>query len=196
MRRSSAGLSVRGIGELAFVLMAVVVGSAQDAGIVSPTNSAPIAEVGDCSVWALDGYRVGMTLRDILAVRPAVSYVDRQYQAIVRGKLHGVLLLGWSGDLEKWDVVYDDVTGDTLRAALEKRFGSPTSETVTHSSSDRATDIVERKVMWTSIACDAAIIVDEQAGQVQGVPTRRVGAILVRATSLEDGLKLKTSKFE
>ena len=174
----------------------VVATMAQGPSIPPCTETTPTAALSNCSLWTLDGYSVGMGASDLLSVRPATSYVEGQCQAVVAGKLHGALVLDSGGRLQKWDVQYDAVTGDDVREALTARFGCPVSETVTHSSSDRATDVVEKKTMWLSAACDAAIVVDEYVGHVQGVPTRRVGALLVRASTLEDGPKLKASKFE
>ena len=146
----------------------------------------------DCSSWGLDGYRLGMGGEEILAVRSVTIHVWGQAQVIEPGQLHGALVLDSSNHLEKWEVAYDRKEGAQLRAELTARFGEPASD-VSGNVIDDATDTVrQRRSIWRSASCDAAIIVYENTS-VRGAPGHTVHATLVRASALPQGLvEMKT----
>ena len=141
------------------------------------------ADAPDCSQWTLDGYHVGMEGRDVLAVRSVTLHVDGQAQAVQPGKFHGVLVLDRLDRLETWDVAYDDADAGGLRDAMQGRLGKPTSD-VTGNIIDDATDTVrQRRTIWWSSACDAAIIVYEDTS-LRGTPGHTIHATLARASTL------------
>jgi hypothetical protein len=148
----------------------------------------------DCSIWTLDGYRIGMGGAEILAVRSITIHVWGQAQAIEPGTLRGVLVLDASNHLEKWDVGYDREEGEELRAELRERLGEPASD-VSGTIIDDGSDIVrQRRTIWRSVACDAAVIVYENTS-VRGTPGHSVHATLARASMFKQGFAEAKSLF-
>jgi hypothetical protein len=146
----------------------------------------------DCSTWTLDGYRLGMRGDEILAVRSVTLHVEGQAQVIEPGSFHGVLVLDALNRLTKWDVTYHTTDGTALRAELRELFGEPTLD-VSGSILDNESETVrQRRTVWWSRACDAAIIVHQNTS-VRGAPVHSVSAALVRASSFKQGIAaLKT----
>ena len=166
----------------------VVVALAASGGTPSAGNADPT----DCSKWALDGYRVGMRGDELLAVRSVTLHVERQAQAIEPGKLYGVLVLDASNRLEKWDVLYDPTHGDALRAEMKSSFGEPISDVSGDLWNDGSSTARQRRSIWRSTTCDAAIILYDDTF-LHGSASRSVHATLIRASSLPPGLvEMKT----
>jgi len=152
----------------------------------------PKATAGDCSSWTLDGYRVGMKGDELLAVRSVTLHVEGQAQAVEPGKFHGVLVLDAMNRLEKWDVVYDKPDGVGVRAAMKARFGEPAADVAGNVPGDAPDSVRQRRTIWRSAACDAAIIVYENTS-VHGTPGHTVSATLARASILlPDLVEMKT----
>ena len=144
--------------------------------ILAGFGSAAAAPV-DCSAWTLDGYSVGMTGEEMLAVRSVTLHVEGQAQVVVPGSFRGVLVLDKQGRLREWDVVYDAREAEALRIEMLQRFGAPVS--------DVSGDIVEaheRRMIWRSVACDAAIVVYDTTATDGSVHSVR--ATLARASTL------------
>jgi len=135
----------------------------------------------DCTKWTLDGYRLGMTRDEILAVRSVTLHVEGQAQVVEPGKLSGVLVLAPTG-LAKWDVKYETKNGDALRAELTDRFGGPFSDGDAPMPGDDATGLRRRATIWRDGTCDVAIVVSETASKDGS--THLVQATLARASSL------------
>jgi hypothetical protein len=134
----------------------------------------------DCSIWALDGYRIGMGGEEILAVRSITLHVWGQAQVVAPGRFRGVLVLDATNHLEKWDVVYDAKDGETLRAEMRGRYGEPASDVSGNIIDDDSDTVRQRRTTWRSTACDAEIIVYENTS-VRGSPGHTVGATLARS---------------
>ena len=150
------------------------------------------ADVPDCSAWALDGYHVGMLGTELLAVRSVTLHVEGQAQVDEPGKLHGVLVLDALNRLEKWDVRYNTSTGGALRAELRARFGEPASDVSGSPTGDNSDPSRQRRTIWLSRTCDAAIILNEVTSG-SGTDDRSISATLTRASSLRPGLvEMKT----
>jgi hypothetical protein len=154
--------------------------------------SAEDAASSGCSSWSLDGYRLGMGGEEILAVRSVTIHVWGQAQVIEPGTLHGALVLDASNHLEKWEAAYDRKEGDQLRAELTARFGEPSSDVSGNVIDDTTDTVRQRRAIWRSTSCDAAIIVYENTS-VRGARGHTVHATLVRASALPQGLiEMKT----
>ena len=146
----------------------------------------------DCSAWTLDGYRLGMRGDELLAVRSVTLHVEGQAQASEPGKFSGVLILDALNRLQKWDVLYHAENADALRAELQERHGNPVSDVSGILSSDEASTVRQRRTIWRSAACDAAIILYENAS-VRGTSVHSVHATLEWASALRPGLiEMKT----
>jgi hypothetical protein len=150
------------------------------------------ANAANCSIWTLDGYHLGMRGDELLAVRSVTLHVEGQAQAIEPGKLHGVLVLDSLDRLEKWEVVYDTGDGEGLRAEMRRRFGASTSDVTGNIPGDEPDSVRQRRTIWWSTSCDAAIIVYENTS-LRGTPLHSVNAILARTSMLPPGLvEMKT----
>ena len=145
------------------------------------------AAAPDCSAWTLDGYAIGMTGEAVLAVRSVTLHVKGQAQVVQPGKLHGVLVIDDAGLLEKWDVGYDDVDAEPLRAQLTARLGAPASDVTGTLIEDESLTVRQRRTIWRDAACDAAILVHENTAS-GGRSGGSVRATLARASSLPEGL--------
>ena len=141
----------------------------------------------DCSNWTLDGYRLGMPGSELLAVRSVTLHLEGQAQVAEPGKLHGVLVLDALNRLEKWDVRYDSVDAEGLRASMQERYGPPTSDISGNLAGDISGGVRQRRTIWWSKACDAMIIIYDNTS-VRGTPVRSVSAVLARASILNPGL--------
>lgn len=159
---------------------------------IAAYGSTKAAAPPDCSVWALDGYRLGMRGDELLAVRSVTLHVEGQAQVSEPGKFSGVLVLDALNRLQKWDVLYHADNADALRADLQDRYGNPVSDVSGVLSSDPATTVRQRRTIWRSATCDAAIILYENAS-VRGTPVHSVHATLTLASSLRPGfIAMKT----
>jgi hypothetical protein len=146
----------------------------------------------DCSKWTLDGYRLGMRGDEILAVRSVTLHVQHQAQAIEPGKFQGVLVLDLFNRLQKWDVHYDAAKGEKVRAELGARLGDPISEVSGELPGDETKPVRQRRTIWWSTPCDAAIVLYENEA-VSATPGRSVSATLARTSMLPAGLaQMKT----
>ena len=148
----------------------------------------------DCSEWTLDGYRLGMRGDEVLAVRSVTLHVEGQAQASEPGKLDGVLVLDVLNRLEKWDVAYHTTNGDALRAEMLGRYGKPGSDVSGKLIEDESNTVRQRRTIWRSVTCDAAIIVYENTS-VRGAPMHTVHAVLARASSFKPELFEMKSLF-
>lgn len=168
------------------------------AGAAIMTSGLPAKEPAatvDCSTWTLDGYRPGMRGPEILAVRPATQHLQEQAQVVVPGQFSGVIVVDSVNRLQKWDVKYEATDADAIRADMQKRFGAPTSD-VTGNIIDDATDTVrQRRTIWWSTACDAAVIVYEDTA-LRGAEGHTVKATLARASTLTPGIATWTTLFK
>lgn len=156
------------------------------AGSDAPPPPAPIGMVLrsdkiDCTKWTLDGYRLGMSQNEILAVRSATIQVEGQAQVVEPGKFSGVLVVEPIG-LAKWEVVYTAKTADALRAELHDRFGDPFSDGDGPMPGDDKTGQRRRTTVWRDGICDVAVVVTETASADGSAHS--VQAILARASSL------------
>jgi len=115
----------------------------------------------ECSGWTLDGYRLGMRVDELPAVRSVTLHVDGQAQSIEPGRFHGVLVLDVLKSLKKWDVVYETNDGTALRAEMRRRFGDPASDVSGNLAENDPGAGGQRRTVWWSQACDVAIIVYE-----------------------------------
>lgn len=150
------------------------------------------AAAPDCSNWTLDGYRLGMRGDELFAIRSVTLHVEGQAQAIEPGKFRGVLVLDAADRLDKWDVVYDRADGEALRAEMRKQLGSPISDVTGTVPGDEPDSVRQRRTLWWSTACDAAVIVYENTG-LRGSHLHSVTATLARTAMLPKGLsELKT----
>jgi hypothetical protein len=156
-------------------------------GLTGATAQAPAAVSPDCSTFTLDGYRLGMRGDEILAVRSVTLHVERQAQAIVPGKFRGVLVLDATDRLEKWDVRYEAADAKGVRAEMRARLGEPTSDVSGKLSGEDSDAARQRRTIWWSTSCDAAIIVYDNTG-VEDAAGHAVSATLVRASKLPPGL--------
>lgn len=152
------------------------------------------AAAPDCSHWTLDGYRLGMRGDELLAVRSVTLHVEGQAQAIEPGKFHGVLVLDAADRLDKWEVVYDRAEGEALRAEMRKRLGSPISDVTGTVPGDEPDSVRQRRTLWWSTSCDAAVIVYENTS-LRGSPLHSVTATLARTSMLPPGLPQMKSLF-
>ena len=135
------------------------------------------SDMVDCTKWTLDGYRLGMSRNEILAVRSVTVHVEGQAQVVVPGTLSGVLVLGPTG-LAKWDVKYETKTGDALRAELTQRFAGPYLDTNDPNPGDEAASLRRRTTAWRDGTCDVELVVSE-TGAADG-STHSVQATLSR----------------
>jgi len=156
-------------------------------GLALAAFGSAIAAPPDCSSWTLDGYRLGMPGDELLAVRSVTMHVENQAQANEPGRFQGVLVLDVLNRLQKWDVRYDAAEGDELRADLEARIGEPASDVSGYRSGDETDTARQRRTIWWSTACDAAIIVYDN-DSARGAPGRRVSATLARTSAFPPGL--------
>jgi len=161
-------------------------------GFTGAAAQGPKAAAPDCSNWTLDGYRLGMRGDELLAVRSVTLHVEGQAQAVELGKFHGVLVLDAADHLDKWEVVYDSAEGEELRAEMRKRLGSPTSDVTGTVPGDEPDSVRQRRTLWWSTTCDAAVIVYENTS-LRGSPLHSVTATLSRISMLPPGLpQMKT----
>jgi len=160
-------------------------------GVMAQTSAAAAL---DCSAFTLDGYSLGMRGDELLAVRSVTLHVERQAQAIVPGKFHGVLVLDATDRLEKWDVRYEAADAAGLRAEMKARLGGPTSDVSGKLSGEDSDTARQRRTIWWSASCDAAIIVYENTG-VQDAAGHAVSATLVRASMLPPGLVMMKTLY-
>jgi hypothetical protein len=167
---------------------------AEEPRAATPGVPAGAAIGPNCSIWTLDGYRIGMGGTEILAVRSITIHVWGQAQAIEPGKLRGVLVLDASNHLEKWDVAYDKEDGEKLRAEMRERLGEPASDVSGTIIDDGPDSVRQRRTIWQSPACDAAIIVYENTS-VRGTPGHSVNATLARASMFRPGFAEAKSLF-
>jgi hypothetical protein len=129
---------------------------------------------------------------ELLAVRSVTLHVEGQAQAIEPGKLHGVLVLDRLDRLNRWEVNYDKADGEGLRAEMRRQFGAPTSDVTGNIPGDEPDSVRQRRTIWWSTSCDAAIIVYENTS-LRGTPLHSVNAILARTSMLPKGLaEMKT----
>jgi hypothetical protein len=160
-------------------------------GGTGPAAQEPNAAALDCSKWMLDGYHLGMRGDELLAVRSVTLHVAGQAQVVEAGRLQGVLVLDTLNRLEKWDVRYDTADGEGLRAEMREWLGEPISD-VTGMIDNESGAIRQRRTLWQSKDCDAAIIVYETTS-VRGAPAHTVSATLARASILPPNLaEMKT----
>jgi hypothetical protein len=146
----------------------------------------------DCSEWSLDGYRLGMRGDEVLAVRSVTLHVEGQAQASVPGQFDGVLVLDALNRLQKWDVLYHTSSDEALRAEFQERFGKPVADVTGNVTEDESVTVRQRRTIWTSATCDAAIILYENTS-VRGVSVHSVKAVLARASSFKPELfEMKT----
>lgn len=151
------------------------------------TGAAAQSPAADCSNWTLDGYHIGMRGDALLAVRSVTLHVEGQAQAIEPGKFSGALVLDALNRLQTWDVAYVTPDGDGLRNAIRAAVGEPVSD-VSGTAVESDTDTIrQRRTIWLSTSCDAAIIVYENTS-VRGTPAHSVNASLTRASGLPKGL--------
>jgi hypothetical protein len=161
-------------------------------GIASAAVQEPNAAALDCSGWTLDGYRLGMHGDELLSVRSVTLHVEGQAQAVEPGRLQGVLVLDGLNRLEKWDVRYDTTSGERLRAEMREQHGEPTSDVTGNTENDGSDAVRQRRTIWRSKDCDAAIIIYELTS-ARGAPGHTVSATLARASILPPGLaEMKT----
>ena len=161
-------------------------------GLTGAAVRGPRAAAPDCSKWTLDGYRLGMRGDELLAVRSVTLHLEGQAQVAEPGKFHGVLVLDALNRLVKWDVRYDAANGESVRAELRKRLGSPISDVTGTVPGDELDSVRQRRTIWWSTTCDAAIIVYENTS-LRGSPGHSVTATLARASMLPPGLpQMKT----
>lgn len=129
---------------------------------------------------------------ELLAVRSVTLHVKGQAQAIEPGKFRGVVVLDATDHLDKWEVVYESVEGETIRAEMRKRLGSPISDVTGTVPGDEPDSVRQRRTIWWSTTCDAAIIVCEYTS-LRGSTLRSVNATLARPSMLPPGLaQMKT----
>jgi hypothetical protein len=129
---------------------------------------------------------------EILAVRSVTLHVQHQAQAIQPGRFQGVLVLDLLNRLQKWEVRYDAAEGERLRAELEARLGEPTSDVSGELPGDETKPVRQRRTIWWSTPCDAAIVVYENEA-VGATPGRTISATLARTSMLPPGLaQMKT----
>jgi hypothetical protein len=152
------------------------------------------AATPDCSNWTLDGYRLGMRGDEVLAVRSVTRHVEGQAQAIEPGRFHGVLVLDALNRLEKWDAIYANPDGGGLRAEMKSRFGEPTADVTGDVPGDEPDSVRQRRTIWWSTTCDAAIIIYESTS-TRGTPGHTVSVVLARASILKPGLAEMKSLF-
>ncbi len=170
------------------------------AATITGVVAAPAAEPAvppisiDCPAWTLDGYRLGMTPADVLAVRSVTLHVRGQAQAVEPGRFRGVLVFDDGNALEKWDVAYENAKGDDLRAEMRRRYGEPVSDVSGSAAGDDASGLRQRRTLWLSKSCDAAILVYETSG-TEGKSGATVMATLARASTLRHGLEEMKSLF-
>jgi hypothetical protein len=158
------------------------------AGLLAGALAAAI----DCTTWTLDGYRIGMGRDEILAVRSITLHMEGQAQVVEPGRFSGVLVLEPTIGLAKWDVHYQATGGDALRAELRERYGDPMSEVTGNLPGDPSEPMRQRRTIWYSPACDAAIVVYETSS-ASGRSAHSVRATLIRASELPRGfLQSKT----
>jgi hypothetical protein len=141
----------------------------------------------DCSTWTLDGYRLGMRGDEVLAVRSVTIHVEGQAQAIEPGRFNGVLVFDALNTVKKWDVTYHTTDGTALRAEMRERFGEPTSDVSGNILDNESETVHQRRTIWWSGACDAAIVIYESTS-VRGTPVHSVSATLARASSFKQGV--------
>jgi hypothetical protein len=146
----------------------------------------------DCSSFTLDGYRLGMRGDEILAVRSVTLHVEGQAQVLLPGRFRGVLVLDGLNRLEKWNVIYDAHAGDDLREVLRASLGEPVSDVTGDAIDDGTTTVRQRRTIWLSDTCDAAIILYDNT-TVKGAPGHTVHASLARASGLDPRvIRMKT----
>ena len=161
-------------------------------GLTGAAAQGPKAAAPDCSKWTLDGYRLEMRGDELLAVRSVTLHVEGQAQVTEPGKLQGVLVLDALNRLVKWDVRYDAANGESLRAEMKSRFGEPIADVSGDLPGDESDRVRQRRTIWRSTACDAAIIVYENASS-RGTAVHVVNATLARPAILTPGLaEMKT----
>ncbi len=94
--------------------------------------------------------------------------------------------------LEKGDVIHDKTDGEGLRTEMRERYGKPISDIFGNVLDDESDTVRQRRTIWRSTTCDAAIIVYENTS-VRGTPGHTVRATLARASRLKQGLtEMKT----
>ncbi len=170
------------------------------AATITGVVAAPAAEPAvppisiDCPAWTLDGYRLGMTPADVLAVRSVTLHVRGQAQAVEPGRFRGVLVFDDGHALEKWDVAYENTKGDDLRAEMRRRYGEPVSDVSGSVAEDDEGGLRQRRTLWLNKSCDAAIVVYEYS-RSGNPPGASVNAMLIRASGLEPGLIEMKSLF-
>jgi len=175
---------------LGFASFLFVTAAAQAAGGETAPEDARRSATIACSEWTLDGYRLGMSGQELLAIRSVTLHVEGQAQVIEPGRFQGALVLDTLNRLQKWDVRYSAAAGDGLRAEMQKRFGRPSSD-VSGSPTGSPEDS-QRRTIWWSSACDTAIIVYEHSAE-PGTRGGSVSASLTRASILTPGiLEMKT----
>ncbi len=161
-------------------------------GLTGAAVRGPGAAAPDCSSWTLDGYRLGMRGDELLAVRSVTLHLEGQAQVTDPGKFHGVLVLDALNRLVKWDVRYNATNGESVRAEMRERLGSPISDVTGTVPGDEPDSVRQRRTIWWSTTCDAAIIVYENTS-LRGSPGHFVTGTLVRASMLPPGLtQMKT----
>ena len=114
-----------------------------------------------CRAWELDGYRIGMSRDEILDVRSVTIHKEGQAEVVQRGHFSGVLVLDPTIGLEKWQVHYEHREAEELRAELTSRLGKPVSDETKTMFEDPTNAMRQRRTIWRSDACNAAIAVDE-----------------------------------
>lgn len=131
---------------------------------------------------------------EVLAVRSVTLHVEGQAQASEPGRFQGVLVLDGMNLLNKWEVVYQAPYGDDLRAELLKRYGQSTSDVSGTIQEDSSGTVRQRRTIWWSTVCDAALILYENTS-VRGTPVHTVNATLARTSVLPPGLASMKTLF-
>ena len=149
------------------------------------------ARAADCSQWTLDGYRLRMSGAEVLAVRSVTIHLEGQAEVDQPGKFHGAVVLDALNRLETWNVRYEHADPDGLRAEFKARFGEPVSDLSGDVFEDGPDTLHERRTIWRSTTCDAAIIVYDRS--TRNETHHSVSVTLQRASQLRPGLtEMKT----
>lgn len=110
-----------------------------------------------CAKWELNGYRLGMTKADALAVRSTKKPDAPIVQVVEKGKFSGTLWFDQKG-LRAWSATYSTGGPAALRAALVDKLGAPTLEDPIGTVQQVGSSYWRYALTtWIDVSCDAAI---------------------------------------
>jgi hypothetical protein len=146
--------------------------------------AAPAMAEEACDAWALNGYRLGMSLDDASAVRPAKGK-DSSLSVKAKGQFRGRVDFGEDGRLVQWAAIMKNADHAKLKGEMNELYGLATVNEEHEGSMHIGPKFqTSWKTDWISVECKTVIRLRRESikvysGDVLQVDTERVYVALL-----------------